>query len=656
MKYRSAGPVPAENRTAQAVYLCAVLLLFTLRIASPQEYGPSTGSDSAGVPGVGDDGVSGRSIALQDTVSHDDVHRSAVGTPVSRYVAGGVIRGVPVPGADGTVYVTAEDRYLHAVGPDGAVKWRYDIGGRASDLVGAGPDGTIYASTDRGVVHAVNPAGIGLWSFRADGSPVTGFAFDAGGSLYFGTSEEVLYCVSHTGRLRWRYYAPGGITAGPVIDSGGVTYAASARGVVYALTPWGDTLWSVRLQTAPVLLSTGFSAQTAVQEHGAAVRLPEPDRRVFAASPVELIVFDGAGRRLASSRLESPPVQISAESGGGAVCVLASGTVLSFDPDGAVQSRTESGVPVRSPVHAVYAEDGTVFLSPGGGVILQISHGRNEGTETVRLLYDETGTADLARLALTPDGVLHAGWDDWVLTSFRTGSRAPAPVFHAYEPPETVTGAVSSGDRTGGADSETGRSGGTIGADYAYLMEFARSNLLELKEIALSDIETRIDRRELRDSGGYVKSVLRYLSDEALFRTTFRGRNVTNNHTELRIRAIGLLAETAEITDSSYFMMLLRYEYDPLVRAALVQALGTIASDPGGEISRMLAELLSTAGRTADDRFADSVVRSLGRIYEYRGAVPSQGFFEALHLIVGGNFSRPIREKALILLRRTRDN
>lgn len=655
MKCRTTGPEPAEYRIVQAAFRCAVLFLFTLSTAFAQQLGPAVGSGTAGVPRSTVEPVGGPSVGRPNTTSQDDALRTLDGTPVSRYVAGGVIRGVPVPGPGGTVYVTAEDRYLHAAGPDGTPKWRYDIGGRTSDLIGTGPDGTIYVGTDRGVIHAVNPAGNGIWSYRADGSPVTGVAFDAGGSLYFGTSDEVLNCVSHTGKLRWRYYAPGGITAGPVIDSGGVIYAASARGVLYALTPWGDTLWSVRLQTAPGLLAAGFSVRAA-PEHGTAFRLQDEERRVFVADPAELVVFDGAGRMLASTPFESPPVRLFTDSEGGAVCMLASGTVLSFTPDGAVRSRTETGVQVRSSVYAVRAEDGTLFVSPGGGTILRIAPGRTELSEAVIPLYKETGKADFAGLSLSPDGILSAGWDNWVLTSFHTGSRASVPVFYAYEPPETAAGAVSSRVRTGEDGAETGQPERAPGADYAYLMEFARSGRPELKEIALSDIEARIERRELRDSGGYVRTVLRYLSDEALFRTTFRGRNVTNNHTALRIRAIGLLAETAGITDVSYFLMLLRYEYDSLVRTALVRALGTVASDPDGEACRRLAELLPAAGRTADDRLADSIVWSLGRIHEYHGTAPSQGFFEALQLITNGNFSRPVREKALILQRRARDN
>ncbi|MEN3041771.1 MAG: PQQ-binding-like beta-propeller repeat protein, partial [Fervidobacterium sp.] len=56
----------------------------------------------------------------------------------------------PAIGSDGTIYVGSSDyyfseySYLHAINPDGTLKWKYQTGGLISSSPAIGSDGTIY--------------------------------------------------------------------------------------------------------------------------------------------------------------------------------------------------------------------------------------------------------------------------------------------------------------------------------------------------------------------------------------------------------------------------------------------------------------------------------------------------------------------------------
>ncbi|MBI3048163.1 MAG: PQQ-like beta-propeller repeat protein [Acidobacteria bacterium] len=92
------------------------------------------------------------------------------------YATGATInKSSPAIGADGTIYVGNGGHYLsptpdlglHAVTPDGKLKWKYTIGNYVYSPVLAA-DGTIYVQDATSTLHALDPDGMLRWEYRFD--------------------------------------------------------------------------------------------------------------------------------------------------------------------------------------------------------------------------------------------------------------------------------------------------------------------------------------------------------------------------------------------------------------------------------------------------------------------------------------------------------
>lgn len=108
--------------------------------------------------------------------------------------------------ADGTLYM-ADDRRLYALAPDGGLRWVLDGAGDALPISVA-PDGTIYTYADG--LHAVNPDGTLKWTWSPPNPSqflVAGPNLGPDGNVYAvqDTAQSGLgvFSVSPAGALRW---------------------------------------------------------------------------------------------------------------------------------------------------------------------------------------------------------------------------------------------------------------------------------------------------------------------------------------------------------------------------------------------------------------------------------------------------------------------
>src|SRR6185503_17766716 len=109
----------------------------------------------------------------------------------------------PAIAEDGTVYAGSDDDHLYAITGDGKVAWRLLLGdcdpkgfGPESSRCDAdggptiGPDGTIYLGGDG--VHAVWPDGTLRWTFATPEHVATAPALGADGTIYAGCQDDAL--------------------------------------------------------------------------------------------------------------------------------------------------------------------------------------------------------------------------------------------------------------------------------------------------------------------------------------------------------------------------------------------------------------------------------------------------------------------------------
>jgi outer membrane protein assembly factor BamB len=126
----------------------------------------------------------------------------------------------PIVGSDGTIYCGTESLRLHAVNPNGTVKWT-----AALDGVGARPalgQSALFVGTDMGTVYSINPqTGAINWQkmLTQGGAFYTTPIVAANGCLYIQSDYDVLYCVGQTDGAVWwacdcNDYLPGGGRSG----------------------------------------------------------------------------------------------------------------------------------------------------------------------------------------------------------------------------------------------------------------------------------------------------------------------------------------------------------------------------------------------------------------------------------------------------------
>jgi outer membrane protein assembly factor BamB len=189
---------------------------------------------------------------------------------------GGQVLHSPAVGADGTIYCSCQDGNLYAVTTEGVVKWKRSIqeyGAVVSNIRSAptlAPDGTIYLSSTyqigtsvKGKLHAVAPDGSVRWTFPLENvSAAPALARD--GTIYVGTvdnEQPQLYAIQPDGSLKWSVPVSAKLSASPVITPEGRIVACSGDGIVEAFGADGSSSWrfdvSAEVGFTPALAADG---------------------------------------------------------------------------------------------------------------------------------------------------------------------------------------------------------------------------------------------------------------------------------------------------------------------------------------------------------------------------------------------------------------
>lgn len=205
----------------------------------------------------------------------------------------------PVVGSDGTIYAVLGKEILHAVDPDGSLKWEfyleaYDEHSYTSPALDA--EDVIYFGSENGkggYLYAVYPTGILKWRiFAGKDRPVrASVAIDEDGTVYAATKAfshrqpAELLSISPLGVINWRYplesvhFTPDDAYSTPAIGADGTIYVAAETGFVYALNRNGTLNWKQDFHcginwSSPVLIDDGtLYIGTMTNEGGALLAL-----------------------------------------------------------------------------------------------------------------------------------------------------------------------------------------------------------------------------------------------------------------------------------------------------------------------------------------------------------------------------------------------
>jgi len=212
-------------------------ILWTMASTVPLEAAPAIGEDGTLYIGARTNASNGRLTAVAPD-----------GTVL--WVLQGIdgIRGSPAIGADGTLYAVGF-YHVYAVDPLGGILWTYDKNTDRAFLSSPAlaADGTIYIGDADGLLHAIKPDGTLRWTFRARDSIRSSPAVGTDGTIYFGAYDGRLHAVDPDGTERWTLQLrdSGAIFGSPSIGPDGTIYVG-AHGI-FAVSPDGSLRWSSRV-------------------------------------------------------------------------------------------------------------------------------------------------------------------------------------------------------------------------------------------------------------------------------------------------------------------------------------------------------------------------------------------------------------------------
>jgi outer membrane protein assembly factor BamB len=156
---------------------------------------------------------------------------------------------------DGTIYVPTEHQF-YAYYPNGTMKWILDL--EEQKIFTGDPtidnNGVVYVGDEDGYLYAVYPNGTIKWEYKIN-SYVTDPALDNQGNIYFTSYNGRLYCLNPDGTLKWNTEHLAPFQYGPVIGDDGTIYALPHSDKLFAFNPNGTMKWRKELPDVGGLVS-----------------------------------------------------------------------------------------------------------------------------------------------------------------------------------------------------------------------------------------------------------------------------------------------------------------------------------------------------------------------------------------------------------------
>jgi outer membrane protein assembly factor BamB len=319
--------------------------------------------------------------------------------PKWRYLTGGKVGGCPAIGTDGAVYFGADDGYLYALDPNGALKWRTRTGVYGKSSPALATDGTVYIGSLDSCLYAVGSDGAIKWRFKT-GNHISGSpALAADGAIYVASEDACLYAIDTNGVLKWSYLTGGRIMSSPAVAADGTVYVGSDDHYLYAVDPNGTLNWRCDLlsytQSSPAIAADGT------------VYIGSNDGHLNAVNPSGTLRWRFP--TLTPDAVFSSPA-IGAD---GTVYVGSANCLYAATPNGARKWYFEAGFHILS--SPAVAANGTVYFTSEDGYVYAVLN------DSCKWRYVIGGFL-YADPALGADGTVYAGSDDGYLYAIKGDS------------------------------------------------------------------------------------------------------------------------------------------------------------------------------------------------------------------------------------------
>jgi len=164
----------------------------------------------------------------------------------------------PAVGKDGTIYFGSSDYNFYAVSSNGEVLWNYYDGSWLDSSPTIGRDNTIYVGSWGGRLYAFSEAGICKWVYQCGSSIWSSPAIGIDGTIYVGSSDRKLHAVNPDGTSRWTFPTDDEIRySSPAIGNDGTIYVGSWDKYLYSITSAGNLNWKFptegKIESSPAI-------------------------------------------------------------------------------------------------------------------------------------------------------------------------------------------------------------------------------------------------------------------------------------------------------------------------------------------------------------------------------------------------------------------
>ncbi len=535
-----------------------------------------------------------------------------------RFITGGRVRSAPAVGQNGVIYVIAEDRYLYALNPDGKRLWRLYLEKRVSDCFSVGYDGSIYVGLKTGIILAINPYGKTIWQFDTKAEIKYAPALFRDGTVLFTTQNGDLFALSHTGLLRWKKSLSLPPADSPVTDVDGTIYVPLAGAELLALYPWGETKWRLSLIGEPDSPAISANGTVLVGTDAGLLYAVDTDGTVFWRA-----LFD------------SPVLYSVLDKSGNIYGTLADGRVFCISPEGKILWSVRLGKRIsRSPA---LGQSGTIYVATDNNFLYALSPGG-------AVLWSLPVKGELTHPVLSPQGMLYAGSSDWLVYAFQA-EKSQQSAWPLYGHDSLHSG--SSSRKKQSYDINKQYAGNP---DFLYFKNLLLSNNPHLIEKGLTAAEERYRHSTIYSAKEYLFYLLGLVAGKNIVEYEKGFHYPTAGYSKIRERACRLYTLIGGFYSRNLLLRIMRDDRDISMKTTAVHCLGMLQSDPRGAAVRIMASLVFSAGRnTPNNSLAREVIRAMGSIARYQGALPREGI-KALLAITGGNYLDNVKQQAVYTL------
>jgi outer membrane protein assembly factor BamB len=155
----------------------------------------------------------------------------------------------PVLGSDGTVYITGNDKLLHAYWPDGSLRWEVEYYNPAITTPALDQDGNIYIGLLDGII-CYYPDGGFRWNYPTT-QPVSAAVLVTAEQVVFGCRDGLLRALTRDGELLWQFDTGNIVETAPSQSPAGRILCTNGSGTLFQLDDKGHVEWEYREAAAP---------------------------------------------------------------------------------------------------------------------------------------------------------------------------------------------------------------------------------------------------------------------------------------------------------------------------------------------------------------------------------------------------------------------